>query len=70
MVGSFASYAAARLRKKGAMVAPFFRFSFDESLGLEHVPQELVVDLVVELNLGSLHEGAELAGAAVGCGLL
>ena len=33
---------------------------------LEKVPEELVVNLVVELHFGRFHEGAELARAAIG----
>ncbi len=33
---------------------------------LEEVPESLVVDLVVVLDLGCFDEGSELAGAAVG----
>src|SRR5258706_8769552 len=37
---------------------------------LEHVPKELIVDLVVELNLRRLDDRAELSSASVGRGPL
>ena len=39
-------------------------------MGLEHVPEELVVDLVMELNFGCFHESAKQTGAAIGGSLL
>ena len=39
-------------------------------LALEQIPQELVVNFVVELHFGHLHEGAELPCAAIRRGLL
>src|SRR5271165_4419786 len=38
-------------------------------MGLEEVPEELVVDLVVVLDFGGFDEGAEGAGTAVGGGM-
>jgi len=37
--------------------------------GLEQIPEELVVDVVVILHLGRLHEGSEQTRTAVGGGL-
>jgi hypothetical protein len=37
-------------------------------LNLKHVPEELVVDLVMVLDFGGFDEGAKVAGAAVGGG--
>ena len=41
-----------------------------EKFALEQIPERLVVNLVVELHFWSLDECAEVAGAAVGSGLL
>ena len=47
------------------------RQGFDLHPGsLKQVPQELVVDVVVVLHLGRLHESPEQAWAAIGGGLL
>src|ERR1700692_1270666 len=37
--------------------------------GLEHVPEELIVDFVVVLDFGLFNEGAEESWAAIGAGL-
>src|ERR1700688_1309646 len=37
---------------------------------LEHIPERLVVDLVVVLHFGRLHKCSQLARRAVGCSLL
>src|ERR1039458_608601 len=44
-------------------------FTSRNDFRLEHVPEELVVHLVVELNFGSLDERAKCTRAAVGGGL-
>src|SRR5260370_33015650 len=43
--------------------------SFSGCLVLEQIPQELVVDLVMELHFGSFHERSEGSRAAIGGGL-
>src|ERR1700760_1803028 len=52
--------------RKGAHIRALCNSRIVSIAGLEHVPEELVVALVVELDFGNFHEGAELAGAAIG----
>ena len=41
-----------------------------DRIRLELIPEVLIVDFVVELHFGSLHDGSKQAGATVGRGLL
>src|ERR1700736_1055524 len=52
----------------GRLASPFV-FSATPSL-LENIPEQLVVNIVVELNLARLHDGSQQTWATIGRGLL
>jgi hypothetical protein len=63
------SYATEKMRQK--KTPRFFgRGGWQSCSNLKQIPEELVVDLVVELDFLRFDEGSEGAGAAVGGGLL